>query len=151
MLCFVERKFMAYLHRPTLALLGLCLAFITACNPVPPSVVASDFSIDGVDGTGAAQNVTIDLSAKDGCYTLDSLTAKVKLDKDVTVNPDPAIERDYTFPVVFIVTESFGTKVLYTVTVKGTACAPVIKVPAIVPTTVTSTTPTSTTTTSTTP
>jgi hypothetical protein len=146
MLCFAERKFMAYLHRPTLALLGLCLAFITACNPVPPSVVASDFSIDGVDGTGAAQNVTIDLSAKDGCYTLNSLSAKVKVDKDVTVNPDPAIERDYTFPVVFIVTESFGTQVLYTVTVKGTACA-VVQVPAIVPATSGTTTTGTTTTT----
>ncbi len=129
-------------HRPPLTLICLYLAFLTACNPVPPSVVAADFSIDGAAGSGAGQNVTIDLTAKDSCYTLDSLVAKVQVDEDVTVSPDPAVERDYSFPVVFIVTESYGTEVLYTVTVKGTACA-VVKVPA----TVTSTVPATTTTT----
>lgn len=50
-----------------------CLGFtmMTACNPVPLSVVASDFSINGVTGTGVvtvtagAQVVRIDLTSKD--------------------------------------------------------------------------------------
>lgn len=141
MSCLFERYLMYLFHRPPLALIGLYLALLTACNPVPPSVVAADFSIDGVAGSGTGQNVTIDLSSKEGCYTFSSLTAKVQLDKDVTVSPDPAVERDYSFPVVFIVTESYGTEVLYTVTVKGTACAVVPK-----PATTTSIVPAATTT-----
>jgi hypothetical protein len=142
-------------HRPLVILLSIGFALITACNPVPVSVVASDFSINGVVGTaatttttsstaattagttatGGEQNVTIDLTNKETCSTLTSLVAKVALDEGVTISPDPAVARDYTSPVTFTVTEAYGGKVVYTVTVKGTACT-VIKVPAIVPSTV---------------
>ena len=148
-----------YLSRRLLfALLSIGFAFITACNPVPLSVVASDFSINGVKGTsittGATstntatstttgtgtstsgeQSVAIDLTTKETCSTLTSLVASVKLAEGVTISPNPAVARDYTSPVTFTVTESYGGKVVYTVTVKGTACT-VIKVPAIVPSTV---------------
>ena len=137
-----------YLSRRLLfALLSIGFAFITACNPVPLSVVASDFSINGVKGTsittGATstntatstttgtgtstsgeQSVTIDLTTKETCSTLTSLVASVKLAEGVTISPNPAVARDYTSPVTFTVTESYGGKVVYTVTVKGTACDP---------------------------
>ncbi len=107
-----------------------CLSFllISACNPVPLSVVASDFSINGVKGTGvitatgSAQEVTIDLTSKEACSTLTSLVASVALDEGVTISPAPAVARDYTAPVTFTVTETYGGKVVYTVTVKGKAC-----------------------------
>jgi Protein of unknown function (DUF1566) len=142
-------------HRLLVALLFMGVALITACNPVPLSVVASDFSINGVAGTAATtttttatatatssttastagtsagttttsgeQSVTIDLTPKETCSTLTSLVAKVKLAEGVTISPDPAVARDYTAPVVFTVTETYGGKVVYTVTVKGKACDP---------------------------
>jgi Protein of unknown function (DUF1566) len=109
-------------------LVYLGLVVITACNPVPLSVVASDFSINGVKGTGAvtvtgsAQEVTIDLTSKETCSTLTSLVASVQLDDGVTISPAPAAARDYSAPVTFTVTETYGGKVVYTVTVKGKAC-----------------------------
>jgi Protein of unknown function (DUF1566) len=159
-------------HRLKLA--TFCLSFaaftaaITACNPVPLSVVASDFSINDVKGkststttgssatvtgtstesssstststsksngatTGATtstgtgssaeQNVTIDLTSKETCTDFTKLVAKVVLDEGVTISPNPAVARDYTSPVTYTVTESYGEKVVYTVTVKGKACA----------------------------
>ena len=116
-------------RRLRVVLLCLGLAFITACNPVPLSVVASDFSINGVKGTGpltvtgSAQEVTIDLTSKETCSTLTSLVASVVLDEGVTISPNPAVARDYTSPVSFTVTEKYGAKVAYNVTVKGKACA----------------------------
>lgn len=142
-------------HRFYAVLMCLGLALIVACNPVPLSVVASDFSINDVKGTSTStttatttgttttgttatgttttnstntstqndQNVLIDLTSKEACSDLTSLTAKVLLDKDVTISPDPAVARDYTSPVTFTVTESYGGKVVYTVTVKGKTCA----------------------------
>ena len=116
-------------RRLRVVLLCLGLAFITACNPVPLSVVASDFSINGVKGTGpltvtgSAQEVTIDLTNKETCSTLTSLVASVVLDDGVTISPKPAVARDYTSPVTFTVTEKYGAKVVYNVTVKGKACA----------------------------
>ena len=107
----------------------LCLGLIAACNPVPLSVVASDFSINGVKGTGAvtatgsAQEVTIDLTSKETCATLTSLVASVQLEEGVTISPAPALARDYTVPVIFTVTEAYGGKVVYNVTVKGKTCA----------------------------
>jgi Protein of unknown function (DUF1566) len=104
------------------------LALIVACNPVPLSVVASDFSINDVKGTGTitatgvAQDVTIDLTSKENCSNLTTLVAKVALDEGVIISPDPAVARDYTSPVTFTVTESYGGKVVYTVTVKGKTC-----------------------------
>lgn len=127
------------------------VALIAACNPVPLSVVAADFSINDVKGTsttttgtsttttgktattattatsptstGTAQSVTIDLTTKETCSTLTSLVAKVALDEGVKISPDPAVARDYTSPVIFTVTETYGGKVTYNVTVKGKACA----------------------------
>jgi hypothetical protein len=170
------------------ALVCTGFALLTACNPVPLSVVASDFSINGVKGTntttastttastttgtgtsaatstttgtntvtgttassttgtgtsastttgtttagtttagtgtstGSGQAVTIDLTTKETCSTLTSLVAKVELDEGVTISPDPAVARDYTSPVAFTVTETYGTKIVYTVTVKGKSC-----------------------------
>ena len=127
------------------------VALIAACNPVPLSVVAADFSINDVKGTNttttgtnttttgatatsattatsttstsSAQSVTIDLTTKETCSTLTSLVAKVALDEGVKISPDPGVARDYTSPVTFTVTETYGGKVTYNVTVKGKACA----------------------------
>lgn len=150
-----------------LKLATFCLSFaaitITACNPVPLSVVASDFSINDVKGTSASttgssstvtgtssstskgattgavtstgtatsaeQSVTIDLTSKEACTDFTKLVAKVVLDEGVKISPDPAVARDYTSPVTFTVTESYGTKVVYTLTVKGKACAVTTKLP----------------------
>ena len=120
---------MTLLHRFNTVMTCLGFAMMTACNPVPLSVVASDFSINGVKGTGpltvtgSAQEVTIDLTNKETCSTLTSLVASVVLDDGVTISPNPAVARDYTSPVTFTVTEKYGAKVVYNVTVKGKACA----------------------------
>lgn len=120
---------MTMLHRFYTVSLCLSLALIAACNPVPLSVIASDFSINGVKGTGpltvtgSAQEVTIDLTSKETCSILTSLVASVQLDEGVTISPVPAGARDYTSPVTFTVTEKYGAKVVYNVTVKGKTCA----------------------------
>ena len=117
---------MTLIHR---VLIYSSFLLIAACNPVPLSVVASDFSINGVKGTGvitatgSAQEITIDLTSKEACSTLTSLVASVALDEGVTISPAPAVARDYTAPVSFTVTETYGGKVVYSVTVKGKACA----------------------------
>lgn len=119
---------MNLLPRLYAVLMGLGFAMLTACNPVPLSVVASDFSINGVKGagvvtaTGSPQEVTIDLTSHETCSTLTSLVAKIQLDEGVTVSPEPSVARDYTAPVTFTVKEAYGEKVVYTVTVKGKAC-----------------------------
>ena len=150
-------------NRIFLALLCMGVALIAACNPVPLSVVAADFSINDVKGTGTTttgttatttgtttgtatgtttgtttsiQSVAIDLTSKETCSTLTSLVAKVALDEGVTISPNPAVARDYTSPVTFTVTEAYGGKVTYSVTVKGKAC-----IKPTVPTTATGTTP----------
>jgi hypothetical protein len=165
---------MGYIHRFQTALqtslFSIAVVLLGACNPVPLSVVASDFSINGVTGTStntttantaaastttasttastktasttttaaltasntnAVQNVTIDLTSKETCSDLTSLTAKVLLDKDVKINPDPAVARDYTSPVTFTVTEAYGAKVVYSVTVKGKACTTSATTPTV--------------------
>ena len=117
------------IHRFQTTLFCMVFVLLSACNPVPLSVVASDFSINGVKGTGAvtatgsAQEVTIDLTSKETCSTLTSLVASVQLDESVTISPAPAVARDYTAPVTFTVTEAYGGKVVYNVTVKGKTCA----------------------------
>ena len=163
------KGFMNFIHRFYVALLCVALALITACNPAPLSVVASDFSINGVKGidttttiavatvsatkttttttastttgtgagTGAAtptattasnaatnnlQNVTIDLTNFESCSNMTSLVAKVELDAGVTISPNPGVARDYSNPVTFMVTDAYGTKVSYRLTVKGKAC-----------------------------
>jgi hypothetical protein len=74
-------------------------------------------------GSSAEQNVTIDLTSKETCTDFTKLVAKVVLDEGVTISPNPAVARDYTSPVTYTVTESYGAEVVYTVTVKGKACA----------------------------
>lgn len=144
----------------------MALALLTACNPAPLSVVASDFSINGVKGTSTTttattastatladtsntaattantatnntttttattststnnvQNVTIDLTRTEACTNFTSLIAKVELDEGVTISPTPSVARDYSSPVTYVVTDKYGTKVSYLVTVKGKACA----------------------------
>jgi hypothetical protein len=174
---------MGYKHRFQTALICMAMALLAACNPVPLSVVASDFSINGVKGTNtttattststttttttasttnattgasktgtsttgtsiagtsatgtnttgtstagtststnSGQSVSIDLTTKETCSNLTSLVAKVELDEGVTISPDPAVARDYTSPVAFTVTEVYGEKIVYTVTVKGKTC-----------------------------
>jgi hypothetical protein len=121
--------FIHRIHRIQTTLFCMVFVLLSACNPVPLSVVASDFSINGVKGTGAvtvtgsAQEVTIDLTSKETCSTLTSLVASVQLDESVTISPTPAVARDYTAPVTFTVTEAYGAKVVYNVTVKGKTCA----------------------------
>lgn len=152
----IEKQFMTNNYRFYLVLLCVGVTHIAACNPVPLSVVAADFSINGVAGTGptstgtstsststtsakttstttgtnttgtsttSVQNVTIDLTSKEICSTLTSLVTKVVLDEGVKISPDPAVPRDYTNPVTYTVTETYGEKVTYSVTVKGKACA----------------------------
>lgn len=120
---------MEIIHRFRTIFFCMAFALLSACNPVPLSVVASDFSINGVKGTGevtvtaSAQEVTIDLTSKESCSTFTSLVASVALDEGVTISPEPAVARDYSDPVTFTVTEKYGGKVAYTVTVKGKACA----------------------------
>lgn len=135
---------MSSIHRFLAAWLCMGLALLSACNPAPLSVVASDFSINGVKGaspttasattatttattTGMTankvQNVTIDLTSTEACSTLTSLVAKVQLDEGVKISPDPSVARDYSSPVSFTVTEFYGDKISYLLTVKGKACA----------------------------
>jgi Protein of unknown function (DUF1566) len=123
----------------------MAIAFLAACNPAPLSVVASDFSINGVKGTGAGlytadsvKNVTIDLTSTETCSTLTSLVANVALKEGVTISPDPGLARDYSSPIAYVVTDAYGTKLDYLLTVKGTACVATTK------TTTTTTTPTCT-------
>jgi hypothetical protein len=183
----LNKVFMRYIHKVQTALFSLACVGLSACNPVPLSVVASDFSINGVTGvstntstntststgtgtntttssastisattstttgkttgattstatptvntnTNTVQNVTIDLTYTEACTTFSSLVAKVQLDEGVKISPDPSEPRDYSNPVTYTVTELYGLKVVYSVTVKGTVC-PVVKVPAVVPST----------------
>lgn len=132
-------------------LICMALALLTACNPAPLSVVASDFSINGVKGTSTntttaststtststasntnttannVQNVTIDLTSTEACTTFTSLVAKVQLDEGVKISPDPSLARDYSSPVSFTVTEFYGDKISYLLTVKGKACTTTTK------------------------
>ena len=148
---------MRLIHRFCTALLCLAFALITACNPVPLSVVASDFSINGVKGMNATnastttttatttattttattaksttasstsannvQNVTIDLTSTETCSTLSSLIVNVQLKDGVSISPNPSLARDYSAPVTFVVTDAYGIKVSYLLTVKGKTCA----------------------------
>ena len=132
----LKRFFMSSIHRSLgshrLGAFLCCMVFalLTACNPAPLSVIASDFSINGVKGTGAGlytadsvKNVTIDLTSTETCSNLTSLVTKVTLKDGATISPDPGLARDYTSPIAYVVTDSYGTKLDYLVTVKGTACA----------------------------
>jgi hypothetical protein len=51
-----------------------------------------------------------------------------------SISPDPRVARDYSQPVQFTLTAPDGTKVVYTVTVKGAACLASAPAPSPVPT-----------------
>jgi Protein of unknown function (DUF1566)/Domain of unknown function (DUF5018) len=126
--------FMSIRYRFNAVSLLLCMAIglLTSCSSSSPdaTVVAADFSINGVKGTISGQNVTIDLTAKESCSNLSSLIIGVQAN-GASISPDPRVARDYSQPVQFTITAPDGTKVIYTVTVKGNTCAPP---PPVVPT-----------------
>jgi Protein of unknown function (DUF1566) len=111
-------------HRFYAVLLSIGFAALTACsNSNTPTEVAVDFSINGVKGTISGQNVTIDLTSKEACSDLTSLITGVQAN-GASISPDPTVARDYSLPVAFTITSPDGTKVVYTVTVKGNTCEP---------------------------
>ena len=59
-----------------------------------------------------------------------------------SISPDPRVARDYSQPVQFTLTAPDGTKVVYTVTVKGAACLSAAPAPSPVPTPTPTPTPT---------
>ena len=112
---------MLFLSRYRLVIAGLVFTLLSACSGSSDPTVAADFSINGVKGTVSGQNVTIDLTTKESCSNLSSLVTSVQAN-GATVSPDPTVARDYSKPVDFTITAADGTKVVYTVTVKGNAC-----------------------------
>jgi hypothetical protein len=52
-----------------------------------------------------------------------------------SISPDPRVARDYSQPVQFTITAPDGTKVVYTVTVKGAECLPGVPVTPVTPVT----------------
>ena len=82
----------------------------------------ADFSVSGIKGTVSGQNVSIDLSGLGNCATnVENMVIGINAN-GASISPDPRIARDYSQPVQFTLTASDGTKVIYTVTVKGAAC-----------------------------
>jgi Protein of unknown function (DUF1566) len=116
------------------ASLSLCMAFglLTSCSSSSPdaTVVAADFTINGVKGSISGQNVTIDLTTSEACSELTSLVTGVQAN-GASISPDPLVARDYSQPVQFTLTAPDGTKAVFTVTVKGNTCGPQ---PPVVPT-----------------
>lgn len=116
-------------HRLTLT----CIAFaaLTACGgggggsgSPDPTVVAADFSADGVKGAINGQNISIDLSGQTNCSTtVENMVIGINAN-GASISPDPRVARDYSQPVQFTLTAPDGTKAVYTVTVKGAACLP---------------------------
>jgi hypothetical protein len=84
--------------------------------------VAADFSAYGVNGSINGQNITIDLSGQANCSTtVENMVIGINAN-GASISPDPRVARDYSQPVQFTLTAPDGTKVVYTVTVKGAAC-----------------------------
>jgi Protein of unknown function (DUF1566)/Domain of unknown function (DUF5011) len=103
-----------------------CIAFaaLTACSggSSDPTTVAGDFTAFGVKGTVNGQNVTLDLSGLGNCATnIENMVIGINAN-GASISPDPRTPRDYSKPVEFTLTAPDGTKVVYTVTVKGAAC-----------------------------
>ena len=115
--------------------LAVSIALLGACSSSDPTKVEADFQINSVKGTVSGQNVTIDLTAKEACTDLTNLVADVEA-YGASVSPDPKVARDYSQPVKFTVTAPDGTKVVYTVTVKGNSCDTYTPVPTPTPTVV---------------
>lgn len=118
------------------AFTSMAFAVLTACSSDGGSdstTIAGDFSAYGVKGTVNGQNVTLDLSGLGNCATT---VEKMVIDVNAygaSISPDPRIAGDYSQPVQFTLTAPEGTKVVYTVTVKGAACLMPTPTPAPIP------------------
>ena len=118
------------------ALTSMAFAVLTACSSDGGSdstTIAGDFSAYGVKGTVNGQNVTLDLSSLGNCATT---VEKMVIDVNAygaSISPDPRIAGDYSQPVQFTLTALDGTKVVYTVTVKGAACLMPTPAPGPIP------------------
>ena len=129
---------MLFLSRHRLKLSSIAFAVLTACSggSSDPTSVAGDFSAYGIKGTANGQNITLDLSSLGNCATtIESMVIGVNAN-GASISPDPRVARDYSQPVQFTLTAPDGTKVVYTVTVKGAECLPTptpTPVPAPVP------------------
>jgi Protein of unknown function (DUF1566) len=120
-------------HRFYAVLLSIGFATLAACSSSnTPTEVTVDFSINGVKGTISGQNVTIDLTTKESCSNLSSLIIGVQAN-GASISPDPTVARDYSSPVAFTITAPDGTKVVYTVTVKGNICTSAPPAPPVEP------------------
>ena len=121
------------------ALTSIAFALLTACSSSSPdpTVVAAEFSAQGIKGTVNGQNITLDLSGLGNCATsVENMAIGVQA-SGASISPDPRVARDYSQPVQFTITAPDGTKVVYTVTVKGAECltpaAPPVTPPVVPP------------------
>ena len=108
--------------RCRLLLASLLISLLTACSSSDSTSVTADFSAQGIKGTVSGQNVTLDLSGLGNCATtIENMVISVNA-SGYSISPEPTVARDYSQPVDFTITAPDGTKVVYTVTVKGAAC-----------------------------
>ena len=115
---------MLFLSHHRLKLSCIAFAALTACSggSSDPTSVAGDFSAYGVKGTANGQNITLDLSSLGNCATtVESMVIGINAN-GASISPDPRVARDYSQPVQYTLTAPDGTKVVYTVTVKGAEC-----------------------------
>lgn len=119
---------------------SIAFALLAACSSSDTTEVKADFEINGVKGTISGQNVTIDLTTKESCSTVTSLVTNVQAN-GAAISPDPMVARDYSKPVDFTITAPDGTKVVYTVTVKGNTCTDTPAPAPVTPVTPTACTP----------
>ena len=111
-------------HRLTLAsiVFATITLLVSACSSSDSTSVTADFSAQGIKGTVSGQNVTLDLSGLGNCATtIENMVISVNA-SGYSISPEPTVARDYSQPVDFTITAPDGTKVVYTVTVKGAAC-----------------------------
>jgi Protein of unknown function (DUF1566)/Domain of unknown function (DUF5011) len=105
---------------------SIVFVLLTACSggSVSTEDVAVDFSAYGVKGTVNGQNITIDLSGQANCSTtVENMLIGINAN-GASISPDPRVARDYSQPVQFTLTAPDGTKVVYSINVKGAACLP---------------------------
>ena len=115
---------MSFIGKISAALTSIAFVLLTACSSgsSDPTTIAADFSAYGVKGTVSGQNITLDLSGLGNCTTtVENMVIGVNAN-GASISPDPRIARDYSQPVQFTLNAPDGTKVVYTVTVKGAAC-----------------------------
>lgn len=112
------------IFRSSAVLASIAFALLTACSggSSDPAAVAGDFTAYGIKGTVNGQNVTLDLSGLGNCATnIESMVIGISAN-GASISPDPRVARDYSQPVQFTLTAPDGTKVVYTVSVKGAEC-----------------------------